>query len=237
MTRWRNFLSGLKTWLRAVWRVLNSPIAITLVSGLLIASITREYSARDAAQRDLEARRNKLAVALTEFQQRMAYIQAADRLWKGRCDYPKASEKEWEAITATGSYVPTSPAYRNIHLNVVINEVEASAGIPDVRFGSELSMGTFSIQPPRTAWWVRGQLPWLNQYGQSRSFLLATGSLPLPSGETPSDLVNTMLELPGSTPALRAKLERETDELAKRVLNELERPGKNLPPCHEPSWP
>lgn len=221
--------------LKATWAVVNSPLVITLVSGLLIAAIAQGYTKRDAAARDLQMRRNKLATSLAEFQQRVAYLQTGDNMWKGRCDYVVASQWEWEAITGTANYVPTSPLYRGVHLNVVLNDVEISSGVPDIRYGVAMFIRAFSVPPPRTAIWVRGQMQWLRNYGSSRSLLFASGHLPVVSGQRPAELTRTLLQLPGSTLSLPAKMDENAAKSAEFFNEEIQKAAeRNQKPCREP---
>jgi hypothetical protein len=226
--------SGMVVFLGVVWRLANSPLSVAIVAGVILALIARSYTERDVAQKDMEARRDKVANALAELQQRVSYLQAAESIWKGRCDYPKVSEKEWEVITGTGGYIPTLPSYRGVHLTVVINDVERNLGVSDPRAGAVTFTGSFAVPPPRTAIFVHGQLGWLQKYDSDRSFLVGIGSLPIPRGGKLDDLAIRMLDIPGITPGADTRLRGENDKLANQVLGRLEKPEKALPPCKEP---
>jgi hypothetical protein len=179
-------------------------------------------------------RRDKVATALAELQQRVSYLQAADSEWKNRCDYPNVSKKEWEVITGTGDYIPVLPSYRGVHLTVVINDVEKNLGVSDPRAGAATFLGSFAVPPPRTAIFVHGQLGWLQKYDSDRSFLVGIGSLPISKGDKLDDLAIRMLDIPGITPGADTKLRKENDQLATQVLGRLEKPNKALRPCNEP---
>lgn len=227
-------LLRLKEFGRVAWPLANSPLPVAVAAGLILAWVARSYAERDAVQRDFESRRDKLANSLAELQQRLSYLKAADGLWKERCDYPKASAKEWEAITATGDYIPTLPSYRGVHLSVVINEVEKDSGVPDPRAGAAAFMGSFAVPPPGTAVFVRDQIAWLQRYNYSRSFLISIGSLPLVKGQELDDLAVRMLDIPGITPGADTRLHQEVDRHASELMAELETPGRDLPSCTEP---
>lgn len=179
-----------------LWRIANSALAITIVSGLIIAGIARSYARQDEATKDLAQRSAKLDAALTELQQRLTYLQGADRTWNKRCNYLSASEAEWETITGTGRYIPTSPSYRGIHLVVVLTEAQRSSGTWDPGYDAARLVSSFSTRPPNTAIWVRGQLDWLNTYVSKRMWALSLGHLPLPAGAAMSKDLESELGIP-----------------------------------------
>jgi hypothetical protein len=231
MIEWLS-LKGERLWVmiassvKQVWTLLNSPLVIALVSGLLIAHIARSYSQRDEAAKEFAAQSHKLDAALTELQQRLSYLEHADRTWDKRCNFLEASRAEWDAIAGSGEYVPTSPTYKNISLSVVLTEAERSSGAFDPGYVATRLVGSFSVRPPRTARFVRIQLPWLRTYVSSRMFASSIGDIPIRKGAKMSDDLRQRLGIPTLEQASR-EMNKSVDEVL-RVSSE---PGQNLPPC------
>ena len=224
----RHWPSAMLPAIKQVWAVANSPLIITLVSGLLIAAITRSYSQRDDATKDFEARSVLLDNSLTELQQRLAYLESADRTWNERCNYPAASKAQWDALTGSGDYTPTTPSYKGISITVVLTEAQRSSGAWDPSFDAARWFGLFSVKPPRTALFIRAQLPWLQTYVSRRTMALSMGQLPLRRGETMNHEMQETLGIP-----TLAQVQQRNDKLSAEVQRKLRMPGPNLPPCKE----
>jgi hypothetical protein len=213
---------------KQLWAVANSPLIIALVSGLLIAGIARSYSQRDEAANDFEARSVQLDAALTELQQRLAYLESADRTWNERCNYPSASNAQWDALTGSGDYVPTTPLYKGISITLVLTEAQRSSGAWDPSYDAARWFGAFSVRPPRTAWFVRAQLPWLQTYVSNRTLASSMGRLPLRRGEVMNHELRQLLGIP-----TLAEVQRENDKAHAELQRTLRMPGPDLPPCKE----
>ena len=215
-----------------LWSVANSPLVIALVSGLLIASIARSYSERDEETKEFSARSARLDASLTELQQRLSYLESADRSWDKRCNYPQASRAEWDVITGTGQYVATSPAYKGASISVVFSEAQRSSGAWDPGYDAAHWIGLFSVQPPKTALTLRGELPWLRRYVSNRIMALSVGQLPLHQGEA---MTKTLAKELGT--ASLEEIERESDKADKQFDETMRETSTNrepsLPPCDE----
>ncbi len=211
-----------------VWAFLNSAVVIAVITGIFVASITRSWSARDEEERDFDARSSRLDSALTELQQRSSYLQAADSAWTERCRYPEASKLEWDAITGTGSYVATAPVYRGMNIEVVLTEADRASGAWDPGYISSRWLGFFTVRPPRTALFVRGQIEWLESYVSKRMFASSLGHLPLRRGQKLTSELETELGIPTLEETHREAL--AAHDRLQRALREV-RP--NVPPCKE----
>ncbi len=213
---------------KRIWAILNSPLVIALVSGLLIAFIARSYSLRDEAAKELAAQSVQLDAALTELQQRVSYLESADRTWDARCNYLAASKAEWDIINGNGAYLSTTPSYRGINIMVVLTEAQRSSGAWDPNYDAHRWLGTFSIPPTRTAIILRTQLPWLQKYVSNRMLASSLGKLPLRRGEVMTDELKRDLGIPSL-----AELQRETDKRHEELQIALRKTGSSLPPCKE----
>lgn len=211
---------------KRIWVILNSPLIITLVSGLLISAIARSYNEQNEAAKDLEARSVQLDAALTELQQRLTYLDSADRSWSTRCNYATASVEEWDTITGIGKYVPTSPSYKGISITVVLAEAQRSSGAWDPGYDASRWFGLFSVRPPQTALFIRTQLPWLRRYVSRRMFASTVGHLPLGRGAAMTDELKRELAIPSLKEA-----QRENDKAHKELMRVLNEPRSNHPPC------
>jgi len=220
--------SALLPAVKQLWAVANSPLIIALVSGLLIAEIARSYSRRDAAAKDFEERSVRLDAALTELQQRLAYLESADRTWNERCNYPASSKAQWDALTGSGDYMPTSPSYKGVSITLVLTEAQRSSGAWDPNLDAARWFGAFSVRPPRTALFVRTHLPWLQTYVSRRTMASSMGRLPLRRGEVMNQELRQILGIP-----TLAEAQRESDKSHTELQRRLSAPGPDLPPCKE----
>lgn len=210
------------------WAVANSPLIIALVSGFLIAGITRSYSQRDEAAKDFEARSVKLDTSLTELQQRLEYLESADRKWNERCNYLAASKAQWDALTGSGDYTPTTPSYKGISITLVLTEAQRSSGAWDPSFDAARWFGAFSVRPPRTAVFIRAQLPWLRTYVSRRTIASSMGQLPLRRGEAINDELREILGIP-----TLAEAQLQSEKAHAELQRQWRVPEPELPPCKE----
>ena len=215
-------------WLKNIWAFANSPLVIALVSGLVIASIARSYTNRDLRAKQVSERRDHLDTALNELQQRLTYLESADRSWKDRCGYVKASIIEWDAVTGRGKYIPTVPTYANVNIAVLLTEADRNSGGWDPTLGAVRELGLFSEEPPRTALFIRDRLPWLSKYVFSHMLAVSIGTLPLADGaEMPADLQRQL-----GIPTL-IELDHQADEAHRQALLVDREQGAKSPPCPE----
>jgi hypothetical protein len=118
------------------WKVLNSGIAIAMVSGIAVLLLTKCYESNQARSADLAKRRTDLERLLVELELRK------DRLWvvceQSLPAYRKAynplqqanNGKRAKAIVAGRSDTVTSdPAYQNFHLATLLSQAEMTAGL------------------------------------------------------------------------------------------------------------
>ena len=122
------------------WKVLNSGIAIAVVSGVAVLLLTKCYEASQARSADLTKRRMDLERLLVELELRK------DRLWVvceqslpvNRTAYTPQQltndGKRAKAIVAGRSDTVTSdPAYQNFHLATLLSQAEMTAGLVPVQ--------------------------------------------------------------------------------------------------------
>jgi len=222
------FAGSVKLTVERAWPILNSPLIVSLVAGFIISDIARSYQKQDEAAKEWAERRDKLDNALTELQQRISYLESADKTWTSRCNYSRASIAEWGTINGRGGYVATTPAYNNTSIAVVLTDAERNSNAWDPGYVASRWVGAFSVRPPRTAWFVRIELPWLQRYVSGHMFASSVGHLPLRAGQP----LTTDLQKELGIPTLR-EAEQSSQESDKTLQHDLATHDPKLTACTE----
>lgn len=183
----------------AIWLWINSPIAITLISGGLLAGGAKIYSDRQADQANIELRRDAYVDMIAEYEQRVSLLSEADgrldefvgagRNFKGGRHIPstgparrefehlslKVGTRELAILKGNGGYTPTTPEFANIDMLTLASRMERTAGIPDIQLGSLRVIRTLDA-PPEILWlMVRAHLPMMQEFAVTRHTMFTNG--------------------------------------------------------------
>jgi hypothetical protein len=227
------------------WAILNSPFVIALLSGLVLAGGLKYYTDRQAAIQDQIVRRSALAILLSEYQQRISALGAADGelntvlgpspgiARRPRLD-PRSAEfrswerlsarvghREWEIVHGTGSYTPSSPEFARVNLLVIAARIENTAGIPDVQLGGVRMLGLLDVEPDILWVFVRPLLPEMMKFGVTRHMLYVNGSIPLMRGASLSARQERVLGFPDVKPGDLQRVMDHSNAVSARLENEL----------------
>ena len=224
-----------------LWAVLNSPLALLLMSGMLLGGGAKIYADRQSALAELDTRRAAYVEMLAEYQRRVSllshedarlepFIGTADEMLAGRvrplveskrCQFETLSkavgEKQEDILLGRGSYKPTAPIFSELDILTLAARMEQTAGVPDIQLGGLRLIRTLDA-PPEILWiMVRSYLPMLKQFGVSRHMLNVNGELPLIRGQQLTDRqerVLGFLELkPSDVDRALHRARRKSDEL------------------------
>jgi hypothetical protein len=191
---------------KGIWDILNSPLALVIISTAVLGGGAKLYSDHQDAIRDQSTRRSELGELLTEYQHRVSALTDADRELNkmlGSEERPKAvyhgspaqvaqwerlaadvSRREWDVLTGRGTYTPTSPKYAAVNIQVIALQIENLAGIPEMETAAWRTFGFIDSPPPDTWLFIRSSLDVLQQFGFSRSMLYSGGDIPLLRGRS-----------------------------------------------------
>jgi len=225
------------------WTALNSPLALLLISGVVIGGAVKWYDSHQNAVEDQTARRSKLAHLLTEYQHRISTLGSLN----SRLDLPSptsaATQKkldpcsaeyraferlsgdigrqEWNVIRGQGIYVPTAPQFKGVNIQAIAAEIEDTAGIPDVQLGSIRMLGLLNADPDIIWVFVAGHLPEMEKFGITRHLLYVSGEIPLLRGNSLTVRQQRMLGFPEPQPD---DARRRTDIMQRldKTIQELE---------------
>lgn len=231
--------------LQRLWSVLNSPLILLLISGVVIAGSAKLYADRQAAAAELSARRDRYVELLAEVQHRVAILQQADGLldpfigtgeafnamkpvpepWPRRAAFDraclKAGRMEADVLAGRGSYVPTAPAFAGVNMLTLAARLERLGGVPDLQLGSIRMIGLLNA-PPDVLWlFVRAFMPTFMQFVASRHLMNVDGQLPLPAGAVLTVRQEAMLGIPQVHHGDLERMERESDRLFTKVDRKL----------------
>lgn len=231
----------------SVWAWINSPIAITLISGGILAGAAKVYSDRQVERADIESRRDEYVDMLAEYEQRVSLLTGADGElndlvgegphFEGRKKIPQSGplrelldrktvevgKVESMILKGNGTYAPTTPAFKDVDLLTLAARMERTAGIPDIQLGSLRIIGTLDT-PPDLLWiMVRAHLPMMQQFAATRHMMFTDGQLPLARGASLSEKQERILGYPernSLTPEQMAAKSDRIREKLKKVLKE-----------------
>lgn len=231
------------------WTIINSPIAIALISGGVLAGGAKVYSDHQAERADMEVRRDAYVDMLAEYEQRVSLLTSADGeldelvgegpSFRGRSKIPdsgplrelldrrtlEVGQREMAILKGSGEYIPTTPAFKNVDLLTLGARMEHTAGIPDIQLGSLRIIRTLDT-PPDILWlMVRAHLPMVQQFAATRHLMFTNGQLPLPRGESLTKRQERILGYPEEnslTPEQAAEKSDRTRAKLEEVLKKLE---------------
>jgi hypothetical protein len=236
---------------RKWWPLLNSPLVLLVISAVVIAGGWKLFDNHQEAMKDRAARRVELGKLLVEFERRVAVMSDADAKLNDLIAHPpnitsgpnmsakdgavvirrmKASDDvsaaEWDALNGGGPYVPSDPNYKGVSFVMIAMQMQNAAGVPDYRMGGLRALKLLEVSPPFTWLFVRAQLPVLRKMAQGTDILFVSQALPLARGEQLSPGQERLLAIPQVSPGQLAELQRENDDLMKKVGDEVFAGGK-----------
>ena len=238
-------IAAAPTLLQRLWSVLNSPLVLLLISGVVIAGGAKLYADRQAAAAELSARRDRYVELLAEIQHRVGMLQQADGLldpfigsgegfeamkpvpepWPLRAAFDRACLKagriEADVLAGRGGYVPTAPAFAGTDMLTLAARLERLGRVPDLQLGSIRMIGLLSVPPDGLWLFVRAYMPTLMRFVASRHLLNVDGQLPLPAGAVLTVRQEAMLGIPQVHPGDLERIERENDRLFAQVDRKL----------------
>lgn len=233
-----------------LWAIVNSPIVLLVVSGVVIGGGAKLYADGQSAAAEVAGRRAEYVELLAELQRRVSRLKDADgRLDRfiGAADSPEALRKvpepwpqraaferesalvgaaEADILAGRGSYVPTAPAYAGIDLLTLAARLERVGGVPDLQLGALRLLRTLDADPEVLWLFVRAHRPMLERFVVSRHLLHVEGDLPLPAGAALTPRQEAVLDIPRSKPGDLQRLRRENDVLHARLDRELREAAK-----------
>lgn len=216
------------------WILANSPLAILIVSGMLIGGGAKLYSDQQEIVRDQVARRSTLSTLLVEYRNRLSALESldaelSDYLGPGpgitkveqpftetrRAAFEKLSlnvgRREVEVIQGRGHYVPTSPSFANVNIQVVAAQIEDAAGIPNLYAGSLQLLGVLNADANVIWIFIRAYVPLMTEFYVNRHMMTINGELPLPKGAELTAAQETKLGIPQPKPGELERLKKESD--------------------------
>jgi hypothetical protein len=219
---------------------------LLLISGVVLAGGAKIYTDRQAAAIELVERRADYVELLTELQQRVSQLLQADGelnkfLGEGaelkgakrmpdkgpvRAEFERMSEeigkRESEILSGGGHYVPTAPAYANVHFLTLAARLERLGGVPDIQMGALRLLPVLQADPSILWIFVRAYGPMMQKFVISRHLLYTRGELPLPVGAELTERQEAVLGFPAdmSDEEFEA-LKRRTNAHLDEVINEL----------------
>jgi len=229
------------------WNVLNSPLAIALVTGvtgLVIGGVATIHHQQQEAAKDRAVRRSEFANLLVEYRQRLSALEEAD----GELELPEFKEgmstagqhkltdaerkvfevkseavgkREWDIIRGSGSYVPAMPAYANVNLQAIGAQIDDTAGIPQVQSGALQLLGLLNVESSVLWLFVHASLPQMRTYYVGRQMMLINGQLPLDRGDTLTARQERVLGFPEVKPGELERRMKESNALHERVQRKL----------------
>ena len=165
-----------------LWKGLNSPLALFLMSSVVVTAVAGLYSQSQSDARALETRRVALFKLVTEFQYRVSRLERDEDelLGLGPADGKRMAALGADAlavVTGEAANAASAPDYRNVYLGAIADELDLTAGLPG---NHELApeIEGLAQDPCETAENLHGALNILRRWSELRDPLIADGKLP-----------------------------------------------------------
>ena len=226
------------------WGIANSPLVLLVASGIIIGGGAKLYADHQEDVREQTTRRSTLSNLLVEYRQRLSDLERLDaELNKYLGDDPRVTaairpvneaerrefealskrvgKREQEIIRGNGTYVPTSPSFANVNIQVIASQIEDSAGVPNLQSGAIQLLGFLNTEPDVLWLFVRAYLPMMTEFYVSRHMMTLSGELPLARGAQLTEDQEKRLGIPRPAPGDLERIMRENDALHANVQEAL----------------